>query len=324
MTDPDNRTSGLDPLIGESLAWIVHLASGMATEADARALERWRRQSPAHEAAWREAVGLHRTIGASARELAAPATATVVSLPVRRPIGRRLFLGGALAASAAGVAIVRPPWSLWPSLVEMTADYRTATGERRRVELAAGISLELNTQTSIAVRSLEGEARIELIAGEAEVDARASRGMPVVVVAQGGRVMAAEAGFNIRRDEAEVCVTCLRGTVEVARADSTARLEAGQQLIYTAAGLGAPQRVDPAVATAWRAGLLIFQDKPLSQVIEEVNRYRPGRIILANEALGRRPVNGVFHLDRLDGVIAQLRSLGARVTSLPGGIVLLS
>ena len=46
--------------------------------------------------------------------------------------------------------------------------------------------------------------------------------------------------------------------------------------------------------------------------------------ILTKAALGSLPVNGVFHLDRLDGVIAQLRALGAEVTTLPGGFVLLS
>jgi transmembrane sensor len=104
------------------------------------------------------------------------------------------------------------------------------------------------------------------------------------------------------------------------------RLEAGRQASYSHdGGLTLPVAVDPETATAWQAGLLVFQDRPLTDVIEEINRYRPGRIILVNSALGRRLVNGTFHLDRLDEVIAQIRQLfGPSVKYLPGGLVILS
>jgi len=56
-----------------------------------------------------------------------------------------------------------------------------------------------------------------------------------------------------------------------------------------------------------------------------VNRYRPGRIILANRALAERKVVAGFRLDRIDDAVKDLtRSLGVQTRSLPGGIVLLS
>ena len=85
------------------------------------------------------------------------------------------------------------------------------------------------------------------------------------------------------------------------------------------------QNVDPAIVAAWRDGELLFQNEPLARVIEEVNRYRPGRIILVNEALGQRRFTAQFKLDRLEVVITQLKAtFGARVVSLPGGVVLVS
>ena len=101
-------------------------------------------------------------------------------------------------------------------------------------------------------------------------------------------------------------------------------LEPGQQVAYSPEVLEEPAEIDPAVVVAWQQGLLIFKDEPLAAVIEEVNRYRLGKIILTKRELESLRVNGVFHLDRLDGVIAQVRSLGAEVTTLPGGFVLLS
>ena len=69
----------------------------------------------------------------------------------------------------------------------------------------------------------------------------------------------------------------------------------------------------------------IARDRPLAGVVDEVNRYRPGKIIITSGELKQRVVNGTFQLDRLDDFVAQVQQLfGARVTSLPGGVVLLS
>ncbi len=82
--------------------------------------------------------------------------------------------------------------------------------------------------------------------------------------------------------------------------------------------------LDPVLATAWQRGLLIIRDRPLSEVVEEVNRYRPGLILITNSDLARRVVNGTFQIDKLSNFVAQVQQLfGARATALPGGIVLL-
>ena len=115
-------------------------------------------------------------------------------------IGRRAFMGGALAASVAATAYVgaRSPLGLWPSLSELAADYRTEPGEQRRVALSGGPSIELNTRTSIALRASAdgGPQRIELFGGEAAIVARPELHRAVEVVAGGGRVTAIDAAFQ--------------------------------------------------------------------------------------------------------------------------------
>ncbi|WP_244443182.1 FecR domain-containing protein [Bradyrhizobium sp. Ai1a-2] len=236
------------------------------------------------------------------------------------------MLGGALAVSAASIAVLvqRPPLGLWPSLSEFAADYRTETGQRQQIALADNVSIDMNTQTSLNIRKVADRQvdRVELIAGEAAITTRSRR---VEVVAANGGMWADNAQFNVRHDRAEVCVTCLAGRVHVDRQGLSAMIGQGEQTTYGAHGLGQTTAVDPAVVTGWREGSLLFRDQPLARVIEEVNRYRPGKIVLMNEALGRRRVTAQFKLDQLDIVITQLReSLGAQVTALPGGIMLVS
>ena len=60
------------------------------------------------------------------------------------------------------------------------------------------------------------------------------------------------------------------------------------------------QAIDPNEVSAWREGKLIFTNRPLHQVIDEINRYRPVPLFLLNQRAAVRPVSGVFDIDRLD------------------------
>ncbi|MBR1218971.1 DUF4880 domain-containing protein [Bradyrhizobium sp. U87765 SZCCT0131] len=311
-----------DAVRREAKDWVVHLATGSVTTADLQALAQWRARSAAHDRAYAQACRLWGQIEAPLRALAPATAAPRVSRPARAVLGRRAFLGGALAASAAavaGVALVRPPLEMWPSLDALAADYHTGTGEQRRVAVADAAAIEMNTRTSLNVG---GADTVELISGEAAVSAYAR---PVVVRAAAGRISASEAQFTVRCNGAQVRVTGLAGQVEVTCAARRAVIGAGQQIVYAGGDLSQIAAVNPEIVAGWRDGLLIFQDEPLARVIEEVNRYRPGRIVLMNTALGERRITARFKLARLDAVLTQFReAFGARVTPLGGGFVVLT
>uniref|UniRef100_UPI000D4B85D7 FecR family protein n=1 Tax=unclassified Variovorax TaxID=663243 RepID=UPI000D4B85D7 len=323
----------------DAQAWVVRLGSQQATEDDARAFRHWCAQSARHAQAFVQAREVWQSMAPAALRVHQQAQrAERQRMPVA---GRRALLGGAVAASVAYLA-VSPPLGLWSSVTEWGADYRTATGEQREVAVADGVVLQLNTQTRIdrlrpGKSDGDGEGDgFALVAGEAEVVAGAPnapgalpapRAVRVRVAAAGGVVSAAQARFNIRHLDDEVCVTCLAGRVEIARGAQRARLGAGQQLRYgkgDSGGLGAATAVDTAAVSAWRRRQLVFDQVPLAQVVAEVNRYRHGRLVLTSEALGRSKVQANFSIDRLDDVAFLVRDVyGAELTQLPGGIVLL-
>ena len=83
--------------------------------------------------------------------------------------------------------------------------------------------------------------------------------------------------------------------------------------------------MDAANVIAWRNKMLVFNDATLASVIDEINRYRPGMLVLLNAELGQRKVQARFSLDQLAGVALLIRdAYGAKCTELPGGVVLLS
>ena len=326
MTAPDRdprapfTSADSDAAIGQqAAAWWARLRADDFTQADADALRAWCARSPGHARAWRELQQLWQALDpALTRAASAPQRANVLAFPLRP--GRRAFLGGALAAGVAVLAL-RPPLGAWPSLQEFAADYRTGTGEQRQVALSQQMSVQMNTQTRINVRAPEA---IELLGGEAEILASGAR-QPVSVLAGAGRMLAQSARFNVRHTDDAVCVTCLAGAVEVVWRQRRQTLDAGQQLVYDERGVQAATAAQAGEASAWRTGALSFVGKPLADVVDEINRYRPGRVVLRNAELGRRLVRMRFSIGQTDGALAMIRDLyGAQMTSLPGGIVLLS
>ncbi|MES2032171.1 MAG: FecR domain-containing protein [Pseudomonadota bacterium] len=331
MTRSDEGQGESDMLRQDAWNWVLRLTSGDATQADLKDLKSWCARSSLHAEAFAQASGRWRSFGPALENAVrqqSPGRGAVAFAPrtlAGQAMGRRAFLGGALAASAAGAAFVavRPPLGLWPSVTELAADYRTAAGEQRRIALADSGSVEMNTRTSLnLVADPAGTDRIELIVGEAAVSTRAKA---VAVIAGNGRATADAASFSVRCDGSNVSVTCLEGVVEVTRHGRATTLRQNQQIAYAADKIGPLVSVEAAVVTGWRDGELYFRNEPLSHVIEEVNRYRSGRIFLMNESLGQRRFTARFKLDRLETVVAQLEAaFGARVTKLPGAVIVIS
>lgn len=328
-----DRDAGVDreTLAEEARAWVNHISSGAATSEDTAAMLQWRLTSPAHAVALGEAVRLRkRVIAAGAALRTEPSGQRLLSSAADRTsalTSRRAFLGGAVAASLAGMLAVRPPFDLWPSLGEMRGDYRTGVGEQRTVRIARGLTVELNTRTSVA--RVDGAAdayRLALIAGEVLVDAKRPA-QPVRIETDHGSAQAEAGRFGVRLLDRESCVTCLAGAVAVRAQDGGVRavLRRGQQAMLGRNGAVRLLSVDPERVDSWRRGELVFDDRPLSEVVDEINRYRPGRIVLANSALAGIPVNAVFRLDGMDRAVAQIREVAnASITHLPAGVVVLS
>lgn len=307
---PSPEPTTQDRLSLEARDWLVLLTSGRATVADARALREWCAQSAEHANAFEQAKRLWQQLQPAAAQLAAP-----------RALGRRAFLGGAIAASAA-FFLIRA--SVPGGFSGLGADYITEVGEQRRVDLADGVSLELNTQTRINRRAgADGDQAFELVSGEVEVLTRTQTNLKVQAGA--GWLTASQARFNLRNTDQNVCVTCLDGALQVDVLGRSIRLGSGQQLTYNTREISAPAAVDTAAVVAWRQQVLVFNDATLAQVIDEINRYRPGMLLLLNSELGKRKVQARFSLDQLAGVALMIRdAYGAKCTELPGGVVVLS
>ena len=310
-----------DAVVEQAQAWVRRLMSGEATQDDALDLAVWRQADARHERAFVQAARLHRAARQAASDL--KDEQAIRSVTVRRGLSRRMVVGGAIAASAAGVAVIAGQ-SGTTRFASAPADFTTAKGETRRFELAAGVSVELNTLTRIALRQQAGAGAFELLTGEAVVTINRPDA-PLSIFARDGETTASQARLALRCLDGEVRVSCLEGAAQVRSAGQAATLSAQHSVTYDQKQMQAPTAIDPEAEAAWRRGLLVFRDQRLGDVIEEINRYRTGRIVIADPRLRNRRVNGAFHTDRIDQVIDQMRlAYGVRATRLPGDVVLVA
>jgi transmembrane sensor len=318
---PGDRNEAFDTIDHEAYDWITRYIAGQLGPADISSMQQWYRQSPAHTAAYAKARRVWLAMGPAAN------VATRRDRPAAVGIDRRALIGGALAASAAtaGYLAINPPFDLWPSYAELMADYRTASGEQREVQFSPTVSLNLNTRTSIVVRSRSADGtQIELISGELAASATGTASS-LTVIAANGRVIAEGARFNLRCDDDNALVSCLDGTIRLKASGAAIVLGAGQQVAYGPKGVGPIRAVDTGTVSAWQRGILIFESTPVSRIVEEVNRYRSGRLVLMNAAVGQRLLNARLRVSQTDEIIVQLVHIfGVRATDLPGGIVILT
>ncbi|WP_339484193.1 FecR domain-containing protein [Pseudomonas sivasensis] len=274
--------------------WLALLESGAATERDHAALQHWRDSHPQHEQTWQKAQSLRQRFSALPQALA------MASLDRPQP-GRRAVLKRAL-----GVAALLPTaWLISRQLPIDTwrADLRTATGERKRLPLADGASLQLNTATAVDVDM--AQRRVSLVDGELALTVPGAAAMTVQT--RYGQLLVSHADVCIRQLASGCLVSVLKGTVQVRDlSGQMATLQAGQQAPLKAGGLGARALFD-VLQLGWRDGVLTAQNQPLGDFLRELERYRPG-VLRWEPRLETLRVTGSFRLDDTDRIFNLLAS----------------
>ncbi len=290
----------------------------------------WLAASPAHRAAfdraskaWSDLDVLKGNPG-RLRSVIAPA-----AKPSHSRLKRSAVVGGlALLIVALGVFYrVGNPW------IALTADFRTGPGEIRTVRLIDGTMVDLGSSSALAVDYDNNVRLVRLLEGEAYFTVAPKQGpeqRPFTAVAEGGAVTALGTQFAVEDTGESAVVTAVEHTIEVvppasAKDANRVVLSPGDSIQFNGrSGLGAIQQTDVTAATAWRRGLLVFDDMPLSDVVARLNRYRRGRIVVMNSALAHRRVSGVFTSNNLDNVVETISTeLGARAVSAPPLVTLL-
>ncbi|MFP3516907.1 FecR family protein [Pseudomonas sp. SIMBA_077] len=301
--------------------WAVRLHAGDLDAVAQAQLEEWLAADARHSPALQFAEQTWAAMGALALdpEIAQPTPRRQrVEAPRPALFKRRRRALRWVGRAAVLSLVLAVGWLSGPTvLISMQADYRTGAGEIRTVQLDDGSSVELDASSAIRIDYDTDERRISLLAGSAVFDVAPmgeSEVRPFVVQSAGGQTKALGTQFVVGRQSSDQAwVGVLQHSVAVSlkkpplHGPARKILQEGQSARYsTLNGVEPLPDVDLSAATSWRRGVLVFDRQPLAYVIEQLNRYRSGQIVLANPALAQRQVSGVFRLEMLDNALQTL------------------
>ncbi|WP_260957052.1 FecR family protein [Pseudomonas citri] len=205
------------------------------------------------------------------------------------------------------------------------ADHLTVIGERQRLQLADGSQVLLNTDSAFSSTFDEQRHVARLYKGEAFFEVPANDSLPLEIDAGPVIARVSDTTLAVRYLDGVAQVQVQRGDVDLraSRNDAHVRLSAGESIRIGPDGFDRPARLDAVTDLAWVQGRLVFENRPLRQVLAELQRYYPGWIINRNEQLADLAVTGNYRLDApLDVVRSLAHITSARVQEFPALVIL--
>ncbi|WP_323613490.1 FecR family protein [Pseudomonas putida] len=294
-----------------ALHWLARI-NEQPEVAHSAAFKRWLLADPRHREAYAQAQALWHKSAAPAARLAEEEHADLqryLDAMAKAPAPPRWRRARALAVAACLVLAVGVAGGWHPGywLQDLQADF-SSTDAIRQVTLADQSQVTLDAGSAIAVDFQQGQRHVRLLHGAAFFKVTHT-GDPFVVKAAGGQVRVLGTEFEVREQAEGAQVTVRNGRVAVTPAQGKAALEltANQQLAYARGRAGETASVDSDSRLAWRQGWVNYYQVPLAQVVEDLGRYYPGRIVLLDGELGQRKVSGSFPVRE---PLAALDSLG--------------
>ncbi|MEM1196337.1 MAG: FecR domain-containing protein [Pseudomonadota bacterium] len=313
--------------------WRARVSDGLDTE-EQRAFDAWLDADPEHFDAYTEAESFWGRVGqpdvqtALANAFPAPAAAppkTAASIRADLTQENRVSdalsgwvarVFGLLITAAACLAVffaLGGPQFLQSSDPPRVQIFATKLGETRTIALSDRTRITLGASSRMELELTDQQRRVRLIEGEGYFDVARNRSRPFVVTTDVGRVEVTGTQFDVRLHPLAMDVGVGEGRVNVtttnasAAGASSADLKAGEGVRVTLDGGVSPIfEVFPAEFAAWRKGRLIYVRAPLSQVIEDINRYSSAPVRLG-DGVEDIEFSGTFDADNIEGLLKSIQ-----------------
>jgi transmembrane sensor len=220
------------------------------------------------------------------------------------PVTRRsLAINGYLTAIVAVAIVAIGGYGL---VVPQFRVKSTGIGETRTVVLDDGSEIRLSAKSAVDVRYDRGERHIILKYGEAYFNVAHDAGRPFHVTVGDMDVRDIGTRFDINRRTASVEVSVMEGQVEVTATKGIQAQVAQNQARPTLLGTGDTLRVAPfqhggklavwqvrktdmtAQGDTGESGRMIYDDAPLGDIVDDINRYYAPGVTLATPELAHK------------------------------------
>jgi transmembrane sensor len=230
--------------------------------------------------------------------------------------------------------------------VDTTRSYHTGTGEQKVVYIADGSLVNLDAETEIITNYSESSRRIELVRGRASFSVAHDAERPFVISAGQIFVRAIGTKFDVHiRNKGKISVSVTEGLVQIeskedypplnfeheppgmevepfqdpkqdisAYTEQTPSMKGvireGQKIVVDALAVAYEiMSVDINRVSSWKTGRMHYEMAPLSDVIEEINRYLEHKIIIEDDRLSDMLITVNFSIQHRKDFLPALQRL---------------
>jgi transmembrane sensor len=321
------RTS--DTIDHEAADWLAKLDGGNLSTEERHALKVWLSQDPEHAQALKSLSSIWSDMDILLNDC--PGSSKVKTTSLFSLMFGTKWLSPTLAAICLGFIAV----FVWmtvpvnqPAKIE-TSFYATKVGVQKLEKFSDGSSAHLNTD-SIMETEFSGSSRIvRLLRGEAMFDVAHDPARPFIVYVGNSKVKAIGTKFIIRLTSESIVVTVTEGKVQLSKRSEEASStlsdqdEASQEQEVIVVSKGEEVEVNDKIVDdtntvprpkevnsdeldqriSWMSGQLVFKNERLEQVIAEISRYVPARIIIDDPELKDVRISGRFEIGDTDALL---------------------
>lgn len=304
-SNDSSNNGGAPELLQQAAQWFAVMQSESVTEQERKAWQHWLSSSEQHHQAWQKVESIsHRFI-----DLPVAASRAALDSSAKSAITRRQALKTfAFFFVSSGIVWQVARQRHWD------AQYRTARGEIRQLDLDDGSRLWLNTASAVDVTFSPTLRQIVLHSGELYIETAADtrkRKRPLVVDTRFGRLQALGTRFNVRQGEDRTLLSVMQAAVEIRLKHNASnvhpqvkRVKSGQQVSFNANTLQ-PVVSLASSSSAWIKGVIVADNMRLDDFINELNRYHKGHLGYHPAVAGLRLV-GAYPVNDVERILAAL------------------
>ena len=289
-----------EDVLTQAASWYVDLRMAQPDDDVHDAHRQWLAEDSRHYDAWKRVQRLQKKLAIL------PSDIQQDTFDKARHSRRQMIKTLTLVLTVGGAGGIAYKQQAFSSLM---ADYRTAVGERKTIELSDGSLVHLNTDTAIDVSYSDTIRAIRLRRGEILIEtAKTSLAQDFVVITAQGTIKALGTRFQVRTnaDQAWVGVTKHAVEVHALASKDTVKVQAGQAMNFTQQTHDVISLM-PANTDAWMSGMLIVSNWRLDTFMSELSRYHKG-LLRCDSAVANIRISGAFNVADTQMVLENLSS----------------
>jgi transmembrane sensor len=288
--------------------WHAKVMIGRLSPEDEQRLDDWLAQDVRHRLAYAEVAA-----AGYALQQVRPNAVTDKHVARSWPV----WIAAVLAPILLLIAVLWSPhaWQDWRS------DVHTTAGALSVQHLSDGSTMQLDTDTAVALSFASDRRDVQLLRGSLAVEVAKDPAHPFRVLCAGIEARAVGTRFVVTLHASEVEVGVTEGIVAL-RADEISAptlIQVGQRALVDQRSGAIRSEPLPATRYGWTRGVLSFDHVPLDQAVAEIARYLPERVVFRATKHAATPITATFPVDQPDAaLLAVARTNGLTIRNVPG------